>query len=119
MTDFPILKTRAIAQYPAERSLIQSSRVFRFVDNSEQSFRVQASSARRWTLNLALLDEDEAARLALFFDAQNGQLRNFSFTDPWDGTDYPSCRLESDVLGEHILGEGRESMRMVIRENRS
>ena len=119
MPDFPLLKTAAIAQYPAERILTQSSRVFRFLDNSEQSFRVQPAPTKRWVVDLALLDEGEATRLSAFFEAQNGQLRDFSFIDPWDGTDYPSCRLESDVLAEHILGEGRASMRLVIRENRS
>ena len=119
MADFPLLKTGVVAQYPAERHMSHPARVLRFVDNSEQSFRLQATPLLSWVLNLALLDEDEASRLAEFFEEQSGQLADFSFTDPWDGTTHPSCRFESDALREQIVGEGRASLRLVIRQNRT
>ncbi len=119
MADFPVLKTGAIAQYPAERILGQPARVLRFVDNAEQSFRLQATPLKRWTLNLSLLDEDEVARLELFFSEQAGQLGDFAFKDPWDGSEYPSCRFAADGIAIQVLGEGRASTRLVIQQNRS
>ncbi len=119
MADFPLLKTGAIAQYPSERSVAQPARVLCFVDSAEQSFRLQATSLKRWILNLTLLDEDELARLGAFFDAKAGQLSDFSFADPWDGTVYASCRFEADELTEQIVGEGRAAVRLVIQQNRT
>ena len=119
MADFPVLKTQALAQYPAERHVSAPARVLRFVDNSEQSFRLQATSLRRWILNFALLDEDELSRLGNFFAEQAGQLGDFAFTDPWDGVRYPSCRFESDLQQEQLVGEGRAGTRLVIVQNRT
>ncbi len=36
--------------------------------------------------------------LELFFEDEGGRAGNFSFTDPWDGTVYPSCSFGSDDL---------------------
>lgn len=119
MADFPLLKSGAVVQYPIERSLLHPSRVLRFIDGAEQSFRTQASALKRWVVTLALLDEDEQARIDAFFDQAGGRLNDFSFEDPWDSVTHASCRLESDELKEALVGEGRSTTRLVIRQNRT
>src|SRR5665811_1030094 len=98
MSAFPLLKTGAVLQYPASQSSGHSTCVLRFVDGSEQRFREQARPLRKWTIRLELLDETEVATLEDFFQSQLGRLGDFAFTDPWDGTTYPSCSLEEDSI---------------------
>ncbi len=96
MAAFPILKTGAYAQYPAERRTQFSNVVLRFLDGSEQKYRNFATGRREWTLHLELLNEQEVMALQQFFSQQQGTAQLFAFTDPWDGTIYPSCRLKGD-----------------------
>ncbi len=118
MSAFPVLKTGAVAQYPANRAIEHSTSVLVFVDGSEQRFREFASPARKWVIRLELLDEGELAALEDFLIAQQGRLGTFSFTDPWDGTTYPDCSLEADSipLESQDLMRGRTTM--VVRKNR-
>jgi hypothetical protein len=118
MADFPSLSTGAITQYPSERRTGYSATILRFVDGSEQRWRDQSSSIRRWVLRLPLLNETEAGVLASFFDAQAGRAGHFSFQDPWDGTVYPDCSFEQDSLPIDFSGEGRAAASVTIRENR-
>lgn len=118
MSDFPLLKTGALAQYPLERRLEFATEVLRFVDGSEQRFRQRGSPARRWVLRLNLLTEEEAARVEAFFLTEQGRTGSFAFTDPNDGQTYPDCSLDDDAIElswEEISGG---STAIVIRENR-
>jgi hypothetical protein len=80
---FPVLKTGAVAQYPLARSVRFSTQAVRFLDGSQQKFRLYGSGLRRWTVKLDQLDETELSALIDFVDAQGGA--TFSFTDPGSG----------------------------------
>jgi hypothetical protein len=118
MSDFPILKTGAVLQYPATRAIQHSTCVLRFLDGSEQRFREYPSAIRKWAVRLDLLDECEMGRLEDFFQTQQGRLGSFSFTDPWDGTVYPSCSLEDDSIALEFEGLMRGRTTLTVRENR-
>lgn len=119
MITFPRLKSGAVAQYPAERSVARRTWVGRFVDGTEQRFRTESTVLHRWVVSLALLTEAEAVAIREFIDAVSGRFGSFSFTDPWDGTVYSSCSLENDINGVECEGENSARTKLVIRENRS
>src|SRR5215813_4546013 len=98
MGTFPKLKTGAVLQYPATRGLRYANRVMRFLDGTEQRFRANGDAKRRWEIRLDQIDELEMAEIEQFFLENQGVFGSFSFTDPWDGTEYPNCSLESDGL---------------------
>jgi phage-related protein len=118
MNDFPTLMTGAVMQYPAERDLVFSTQVVRFLDGSEQRFREIAAPLHRWVIQLDNLSEREMNRLREFFRIQDGGSEPFSFTDPWDGTQYPSCSLETDQMVEVFTGPGQAKTSLVVTENR-
>ena len=118
MSDFPVLKTGAVLQYPAQKSVRFSTQVVRFVDGSEQRFRDYQTPLRRWTVKMELLDESEMHLLREFFRMENGASGTFTFTDPWDGTKYQSCSFEQDTLTEELLDEMKGRLALTIRENR-
>lgn len=119
MADFPILKTGAVAQYPAQRAQQRSTQTLRFVDGKEQRFRQYGKPLRRWVIQLDLLDEAEMATLEEFFLGLAGQSGHFSFTDPWDGTKYADCSLGGDEIDLEFDGEMRGKTSLVVRENRT
>lgn len=119
MSSFPQLKTAAIMQYPATRSFERRNQVMRFLDGSEQRYRGFGLPLRRWTIRLELLDESELAALESFFLANQGAYGSFSFTDPWDGVEYPNCSLEQDIFEFELTGEMRGATSLVVVENRS
>ena len=116
---FPKLKTGAVAQYPAKRTLRFSTDAIRFLDGSEQRFRDNSSVLHQWTIQLDLLDETELAALDQFFVSNQGRFGSFSFTDPWDGTLYSNCSLAGDTFGFQLQGEMRGLTTLIIRENRT
>ena len=119
MSQFPVLKTGAVMQYPAAKDVQFSTTVVRFMDGSEQRFRLYAGALHSWNVQLNLLDETELHLLREFFRDQNGQFGSFQFTDPWDGTLYPACSLQTDLLSDTLqdVADGKASL--IIRENRS
>ncbi len=98
MLSFPILKTGAVAQYPASRSLIFQNVALRFVDGTEQRYRDSAGPLHRWEIMLDRLDEGEIAAIEEFFLGAEGSYADFSFADPWDQKSYPHCSIEADRL---------------------
>lgn len=117
MAEFPKLKTGAVAQYPLEVSNAYATRILQFVDGTEQRYRERGPALRRWVIRLDLLDEAESAALEEFVAAQQGRLGDFTFVDPSDQQEYPSCSLASDAAEMIYASEGRRTTRMVIREN--
>jgi hypothetical protein len=117
MSDFPLLKTGAVAQYPASRRIEHSTCVLRFLDGTEQRFREYPRPLRQWEIRLELLDESEMARLEEFFEAHEGRLGSFSFTDPWDETVYENCSLESDILALDFQDVMRGQTTLIVEEN--
>ena len=119
MSDFPQLKSGAVAQYPAQRTLSYSTRIMRFLDGSEQRFRDYGVPVRRWVIRLDLLDESEMEAVERFLATQQGKLSDFSFDDPWTGSEHASCSLDGDTAVLEYLREGRGRTTLVVRENRS
>ena len=119
MITFPTLKSGSVAQYPAQRFITQSSWIGRFVDGSEQRFRTMPAPLHRWVVSLLLLTESEAIAIREFAANVSGRFGTFTFTDPWDGTSYSNCSLESDSSSIDWLGENNARTTLVIRENRS
>jgi hypothetical protein len=115
---FPILKTAAVAQYPARRTVRYQNQVLRFIDGGEQRYRDCAGPLHRWEIRLAQLDEAELAALAAFLETSQGAFGSFAFTDPWDGAAYPDCSLAADDLALTLAGVMSGSASLVVMENR-
>lgn len=105
-------------QYPATKSAEYSNQVLRFLDGSEQRYRDSKSALHTWIVRLDALDESEMDTLRQFFINQQGMFASFSFTDPWDNTEYSNCSIGQDVLDLQFYGDMRGKMSLVIRENR-
>jgi hypothetical protein len=119
MASFPKLKTGAVAQYPASKTVQFRNQALRFVDGTEQRYRECASALHRWEIRLNALDESELALIESFFTEPQGRLGSFSFTDPWDGADYADCSLESDAMMLETAAELKGRTDLVIVENRN
>jgi len=118
MNEFPVLKTGAVAQYPMRRAVRFKTQVFGFVDGSEQRYREFGRPLRRWTVQLAELDDEEMDSLETFFLAEQGGYGTFTFTDPWDATDYTGCSLENPEAFFDFLEIHDGRARLVVRQNR-
>jgi Conserved hypothetical protein 2217 (DUF2460) len=118
MATFPSMKTNAVAQYPARRSVRYQNEVVRFVDGAEQRYRDCAGPLHQWEIRLDLLDEGELAALEAFFAANQGASGSFTFTDPWSGQAYDNCSLASDAMAMTASGEMRSATALVVREGR-
>lgn len=119
MNSFPALKTGAVMQYPAGRTVTFSTQTLRFFDGSEQRFADYGAPLHQWNIQLDLLDEAEMKAMETFFREMTGQSGAFSFTDPWDGQVYPSCSFGGDELDESFLAELRGRTSLLVIENRS
>lgn len=117
MSTFPTLKTGAVTQYPAQRSVMFSTTALQFVDGSEQRFRGYQSPLHRWAIQLSLLDQSEVQELQEFFREIAGPAGDFAFTDPWDATNYPSCSLQSDSMAAVLSGEWNGQTALIVLEN--
>ena len=116
MARFPKLKTGVVAQYPVARVERYATEVHRFLDCSEQRYRDLAAGRKRWVLQFEGLDETETARLARFFEEQQGRLNVFEFEDPWTGLVVEKCRFGEDrfPMVEHC--ESRCSLQLTVEE---
>ena len=117
MSTFPTLKTGAIMQYPAPRGIQFSTVALEFVDGSEQRFRSYAGPLHRWVVQLSLLDQTELQELQEFVRSLDGQAEKFAFTDPLDGTTYPSCSLGSDSMSAALAAEWNGQTTLIVVEN--
>lgn len=119
MSMFPQLKTGVVMQYPAQRSVTYSTLALQFVDGTEQRFNNYKAGLHRWVIQLSLLDQGELQQLKLFFTDVEGAAQNFTFTDPWDGTNYASCCLSSDSMAAVLAGEWNGQTVLTVLENAS
>jgi hypothetical protein len=69
-------------------------------------------------IQLDELSEDEMVALEAFFTANEGRFGNFAFTDPWDGSQYPNCSVQTDQLELVSLEEMRGRTSLTVVENR-
>src|SRR5258708_3829781 len=118
MSTFPALKTGAIIQFPASRALDFTTDVIQFIDGAEQRFRDYGQPYRRWMIRLDLLDETEIQSTRAFVQ-ENGTAGLFSFTDPWDGTVYPTCRIEGTGLLDQLNGPAQGATSLTILQCRT
>ena len=118
MATFPQLKSGAVAQYPAGKTLRFQNQTLRFLDGTEQRYRDSAGVLHRWVISLDELDESEMAAVEQFFLDNQGRLGSFAFTDPWDGTQYANCSLAGDQLDLTSLAEMRGKTSVTVIENR-
>jgi hypothetical protein len=116
---FPVLKSGVVAQYGSSRTRGFSTKIFRFLDGTEQRFQEYGAPLRRWTIRLSLLDEAELTQLESFFASQGGQAGTFAFPDPWDGTVYANCSFGDDRLASQYAGPARGTASTTVKENRS
>jgi phage-related protein len=117
MSEFPKLKTGAVAQYPLQVETACRTRVLRCIDGTEQRFRTGARALRKWEIRLDLLDEAESSRVEQFFRDQHGRDGAFSFVDPTDGQEYPRCSFDHDECRMEFEAENRTSTVLVVKEN--
>lgn len=114
MATFPVLKTGAVAQYPLDYGVRFSTQAVRFMDGSQQKFRLYGNGLRRWTLKLDLLGEDELAALIAFVEEQGGT--PFSFVDPATGAIASKCVISGQQFDATMTGEMRGQSTIVIEE---
>jgi hypothetical protein len=119
MTTFPLLKTKAVAQYPATKTVQFRNQALRFVDGTEQRYREAAKPLRCWVIQLSALDETEMAAVDHFFVQNQGRTGIFSFPDPWDGKVYAGCSVQSDQLTIETKAELRCRTSLTIAETRT
>ena len=119
MPAFPKLKTGAVAQYPARKTVRFSTQVLRFLDGTDQRYRRWGRALCQWRIDLQLLDEQEMKSLEQFFELTDGRFGSFEFTDPWDGHIYPDCSLASDQLRLDSVAELRGATALTVVANRT
>jgi len=119
MSTFPTLKTGAVMQYPAQRGMQFSTLAVQFVDGNEQRFRGYRAPLHRWVIQLSLLDQSELQELQEFFRGLGGAAQEFAFTDPANGTNYPSCSLQGDSMTAALAEEWNGQTSLTILENGS
>src|SRR5579863_6101996 len=103
MATFPVLKTGATAQYPLDRGVRYSTEGVRFMDGSQQKFRLIGVGLRRWTLKLDLLDEQELGAVIAFVEQQGSA--PFAFTDPATGAVASTCVIAGRQLDVTMKSE--------------
>jgi hypothetical protein len=118
MATFPPLKTAAVAQYPANKSLRFQNQIVRFLDGNEQRYRDSAGPLNRWVIRLDQLDETEMAAIEDFFLSNQGSFSSFTFIDPWDGTSYSNCSVAGDQLQLSSVAELHGRTAVTVAENR-
>ena len=118
MGSFPLLSTGAVTQYPLEIATGQGIQVVRFLDGTDQRYRMQGRMFRRWQIHLSLLNESETHALEAFFMAQLGGYSTFVFPDPYSGTEVANCRFaEDNFLSEYDAVDISRSSFWVIETN--
>jgi hypothetical protein len=119
MATFPKLKTKAVAQYPATRSLQYRNQTVRFLDGTDQRYRDASGPLHRWIIRLSELDEGELAAMEGFFLSTEGRFGSFVFVDPWDGISYPTCSLAGDDVDLTAVAEMQGQTSLTVVENRT
>jgi hypothetical protein len=111
---FPLLKTGAVAQYPLERAVRFSTETVKFLDGSQQRYRLYGNSLRRWVIKLELLDEQELGAVIDFVDLQESD--TFAFTDPISGDTVAKCIVSGERFEALMTGEVNGHATVVIEE---
>ena len=115
---FPRLRTNALAQYPATRSVRFQNQVLSFVDGTAQRYRDSSGALMQWQIRLDQLDEGEMAALEQFLADNQGVFGSFAFTDPWDEQVYANCSFVRGDLTMTSVAELRGQITVTVRQNR-
>src|ERR1700728_156550 len=116
MATFPPLKTGAVAQYPATKSLRFQNQIVRFVDGNEQRYRDSAGPLHQWVIRLDQLDETELASLESFLLSIQDSFASIIFIDPWNATSYPNHSIGSDKLQLTSVEELQNATSVTVTE---
>lgn len=114
MATFPVLKTGAVAQYPLGFGMRFLTQAVRFLDGSQQKYRLIGTGLRRWTVSLDQLDEQELGAVIAFVEQQGSA--TFAFTDPLSGASVPNCVLSGEQFDATIKREMNGQTTVVIEE---
>lgn len=115
MSSIPLLSTGAVQQYPYVCGVAGRTRAFQFADGSEQRY-LAAPQRRTWSINLRLLQEAEKAAFLAFAQNTLRSQASFRFTDPQDGTVYPTCRIAVAPVVDHVDGVAQTGIEFLITE---
>ncbi len=115
MSSMPLLSTGAVQQYPYVCGISGRTRALPFADGSEQRY-LAAPQRRTWSINLRLLQDAERAAFLSFAQNTLRSQASFQFTDPQDGTVYPTCRIAVAPVVDHIDGVARTGIEFMIAE---
>ena len=116
MPVFPHLNSGAVCQYPTTLRSSVSVEVLRFLDGSDQRFRLQGRVRRQWQIRLNLLTTVEAGAIEQFFVAQGGLFSPFDFPDPVSGTLISNCRFSDAALERDLTGLNIEALSLWVVE---
>jgi phage-related protein len=100
---FPTLKTGAVAQYPLSYGTRFSTQAVRFLDGSQQRFRLIGNPLRQWSIKLDQLDDEELGAVIAFVEQQGSAL--FAFTDPATGVQVATCAISGEQFDAGMKGE--------------
>jgi len=114
MATFPVLKTGAVAQYPLERTIRFKTQTVKFLDGSQQSYRLYKKSLRRWLVSLNSLDEQELSAVIAFVEQQGSAA--FSFADPVTGESAAKCVIGGDSFDSGLTSEMKGHATLSIEE---
>jgi hypothetical protein len=111
----PLLATGAVQQYPYVCGVAGRTRTFQFADGSEQRY-LSTPQRHTWSIRLRLLQETEKAAFLTFAQDALRSQTSFQFTDPQDGTVYPTCRIVVTPLSDRIDGVAQTGIQYLITE---
>jgi hypothetical protein len=111
---FPLLKTGAVAQYPLERAVRFSTEKVKFLDGSQQRYRLYGNGLRSWVIKLELLDEQELGAVIDFVDQQESDA--FEFIDPITGDTVAKCIIAGEQFAASMTAEMNGQATVVIEE---
>jgi hypothetical protein len=111
---FPTLKTGAVAQYPLDLTVRFQTESVRFLDGSQQRYRIRGNGLRKWSIQLNMLDGEELTLLVEFAELQGST--PFAFTDPATGETAIKCVIAEDRFEAIALDETIARTNIVIQE---
>ena len=114
MANFPVLKTGPLAQYPLSYGARFETQSVRFMDGSQQRFRLFGNPLRMWAIKLEQLDDEELSAVIAFVEQQGSA--TFPFTDPVTGEQVATCVISGEQFDAVMNGEMNGQTTIQIEE---
>lgn len=118
MFTFPDAVSKLLFQYPTTRQFHFVTQVLQFVGGKEQRYGLSGAPLRAWNVEPTLVGDAVCEELEDFFQMVGGSSQPFTFTDPWDGTAYPTCYFEADTFTARMTEQDRNTVQFTIIEGR-